>query len=82
MKLGSTPYTQANFPGVFLDAEGRLVQVLGAGTQDIEVARCTCDLRLRKGPGVSLNSLCLERIGTPHGSLQTQVSVRMGHLGD
>lgn len=82
MTLGSTPYTQANFPRVFLDAEERLVQVLGAGTQDVEVARCTCDLRLREGAGVSLSSLCLERIGTPHGSLETQVLVRMGHFGD
>lgn len=53
---------------------------MGAGTQAIEGARCMCSLRLRGGAGVSL--FRLECSGILSRSLETQVSVRMGYLGD
>lgn len=65
---------------MFLDVKGRFVPVSGTGTQGIEVARCMCGLRLRGGAGVSL--FRLECTVISNRSLETQVSVRMGHLGD
>lgn len=60
------------------------MQVLGAGKQDTEVARCMCGLlRIRGGAsGVSLMACVWNAMGTLHRSLDKQVSVRVDHLGD